>query len=87
MNDHFYYCEYSKTIRQMPQNYLLARNDEMERCMKMDPDLSADPKLVVALTLALLDYENKYVNHPQQVIACAVENLQFLKQISINGVL
>lgn len=75
------------TIRQLPQNYLLAKHDEGENCFKMDPDLAADQKMVVALTLALLNYENKYVNFPDAIIICAERILERLKLINIDSVL
>ena len=55
------YCESTQTIRQMPENYMLAM------CCRgywiMDPDFAADTRLVVALTLSLMQYENRWTRH------------------------
>ena len=60
------HCPYSNTIRQMPENYLLAvhRNG----AWLMEPDLAADKSLVVALTLSLMEHENKWSNSPLNAI-------------------
>lgn len=58
------HCTYSNTIRQFPQNYLLARFDEQKKCWLMEPDLAANKNLVVALTLSLMEYKNKYSTNP-----------------------
>jgi hypothetical protein len=56
------YCDYSDTIRQMPENYLLAVH--RHGAWKMDPDLAADKGLVVALTLSLMEHGNKWSKSP-----------------------
>ena len=54
------YAEGSETIRQMPENYLLAhRRDGRWLC---EPDLAADRKLAVKVFKAILSYEVKYGN-------------------------
>jgi hypothetical protein len=60
------HCAYSETIRQMPQNYCLAvrRNNEWV----MHPDLAADKGIVVALTLSLMEHENKWSKSPAKAI-------------------
>lgn len=52
------YCKFSKTLRQQPQNYLIA----FLQCGRwvMDPDLAADLDVVIKTTVALMKFENKY---------------------------
>lgn len=52
------FCSYSCTIRQFPQNYLMAY--KRNGAWIMEPDLAADKTLVVALTLSLMEHKNKY---------------------------
>ena len=54
--------EGSNTIRQMPQNYLIAYRTELGQSdhWNMDADLAADPYIVQKVCLALLDFETKY---------------------------
>lgn len=52
------YCTYSNTIRQLPQNYLLAAfNGNVWIC---EPDLAADKELATKVFLELFNYESKY---------------------------
>jgi hypothetical protein len=52
------HCEYSDTIRQFPQNYLIAyRTFNSWKC---EPDLAADKKIATRCFLALFDYNTKY---------------------------
>ena len=60
------HCAYSNTIRQMPENYLLAVH--REGAWKMDPDLAADKGIVVALTLSLMEHGNKWSKSPENAI-------------------
>jgi hypothetical protein len=46
------------TIRQQPQNYLIAH--WADSCWICDPDLAADPDLAVAVFRELLKFEHKY---------------------------
>jgi hypothetical protein len=48
----------TKTIRQMPQNYLIAHNESGRWIC--DPDLAADKKLCAKIFLALFEFKNKY---------------------------
>jgi hypothetical protein len=52
------YENYSDTIRQMPQNYLIAS----KKCNRWlcEPDLEVDVNLAVIVFKSLLIYENKY---------------------------
>ena len=53
-----FYCNKSDTIRQAPQNYLIAhRTYNSWIC---DPDLASDKILASAVFLALFDYDLKY---------------------------
>ena len=51
-NQEIVYNEYTETIRQMPQNYMIAIKNG---AWVMSPDLAADPKIVCAVTVALLE--------------------------------
>lgn len=52
--------EGSNTIRQMPENYLVAHFDNTQRCWICDPDLAAKEEFVLRTAKALLKWENKY---------------------------
>ena len=77
MKNEIVYCSYSETIRQMPQNYMLASKKNADWGEKsywhIDPDLAADPKIVCAVTLSLMEYENKYSEIPTAAIEKAKE--------------
>ena len=77
MKNEIVYCSYSETIRQMPQNYMIASKKNTEwgerSSWYIDPDLAADPKVVCAVTLAMLEYENKYSEIPTAAIEKAKE--------------
>lgn len=60
------HCKYSGTIRQMPQNYCLAYHNGQH--WAMEPDISADKGIVVALTLSLMVHENKWSTSPAKAI-------------------
>ncbi len=52
---------YSNTLRQMPENYLIAHLKESKfKTWVCEPDLAADRKLCMKVFAALLTYENKY---------------------------
>ena len=53
-----FYCSYSKTIRQSPQNYLVAELGL--NGWVCSPDLAADKKLCTKVFLSIFEYENKY---------------------------
>ena len=64
------YNKSTETIRQMPQNYMIAiKNGHWV----MSPDLAADPKIVCAVTVALLEFVNKYSEIPNGAIKKAKE--------------
>ena len=74
MNNEIVYAPYSETIRQMPQNYMIAHLARGYRSVwYVDPDLAADPKIVCAVSLAMLEYENKYSIIPTAAIEKAKE--------------
>jgi hypothetical protein len=56
------YQNSTETIRQQPENYLIASKDDLERNngWLLNPDLSANPALVLKTSLSLLDYSTKY---------------------------
>lgn len=52
---------YSNTLRQMPENYLIAHLKDFKiKTWVCEPDLAADRKLSIKVFAALLTYENKY---------------------------
>lgn len=71
------YCDYSTTIRQIPENYCLAVLHGS--FWAMDPDLAADRALVVALTLSLMEHENKWSKDPQKAIAGMIPFIDLLE--------
>jgi len=52
------YCDFSDTIRQMPQNHLIAHKAINKWIC--DPDLAADIKLATKVFKALFIFDNKY---------------------------
>ena len=52
------YCSYSNTIRQLPQNYLIA--SQTVNGWVCNPDLAADKNLATRVFLELFNYESKY---------------------------
>ncbi len=53
---------YSTTLRQMPENYLIAhvKKETKFKSWVCEPDLAADRKLCMKVFAALLTHENKY---------------------------
>ena len=74
---HFQYSEGTNTLRQQPQNYMLAYWDENRKVWLMDPDAAAAPKLVVALTLSLMVDGNRFRPTPEKIFDTANEHLKF----------
>jgi hypothetical protein len=67
MNPVLCYEVSTETIRQMPQNYLIAyKRDNRWIC---DPDLAADKKLSLRVFKALFVYANKYQNDGLKLLA------------------
>jgi hypothetical protein len=60
MNPTLVYEVSSETIRQMPQNYLIAHWDVGQRRWLCDPDIAADKELATRVFLALFDFETRY---------------------------
>lgn len=63
------YCDYSKTIRQMPENFLVAQQENENSIQQIRPmtaywvcipDLAADIDLATKVFQALFDFETKY---------------------------
>lgn len=52
------YCDYSETIRQFPENYEIAYRDSQG--WHMEPDLAANPNIVLHVTKELMKFENKH---------------------------
>jgi len=50
---------YTDSIRQMPQNYLIAHK-QLDYRWVCTPDLACDKTLATKVFIALLDYDNRY---------------------------
>jgi len=56
-----FYCKDSDTIRQAPENYLIAKKDPTDRARWiMDADLASNKKLATKIFLALFNFEAHY---------------------------
>lgn len=58
MENTLVYNEGSETIRQAPQNYLIAHN--VKGHWICEPDLAADKELATRVFIALFEYDAKY---------------------------
>mgnify|MGYP003629538709 CR=1 FL=1 len=68
------YSEYSDTIRQLPENFLIAHR--VQGIWKCEPDLAADRELATKVFLSLFIFENKYEKDPINLlrrINCDIE--------------
>lgn len=83
---HLEYCEYSKTIRQMPENYLIAHqlnSGAIKQIRPMTPywvcipDLAANIDLATKVFQALFDFDTKY--------GSAQNLLQKVKEMEVNN--
>jgi hypothetical protein len=54
------FCTYSNTIRQLPQNYLIAENSV--NGWVCNPDLAANKELSTRVFLELFNHDSKYSN-------------------------
>ena len=61
------YNEYTDTIRQMPENYLIARRRNKYNYWIVDPDMAADQNLATEVFLALFIFDLKYESGPTVV--------------------
>lgn len=64
------YCKGSDTIRQAPENYLIAKRDVGINCWVCDPDLASDTSLATAVFFTLLKYSYKY-GKAEDIVKCA----------------
>jgi len=56
-----FYCKYSDTIRQAPENYLIAKKDPTDSGRwLMDADLASNKKLATKIFIALYTFEALY---------------------------
>ena len=70
------FCDYSQTIRQMPQNYLIAA--KRGNCWICEPDLAADKNLCIRVFTELLNFESKYCQNGLELLAKLTPNADFL---------
>lgn len=62
-----FYCEYSDTIRQKPENYIIcSRQLGIWIC---NPDLASNKELSIKVFTALFEYENKYEKDALKLIS------------------
>ena len=69
------FCDYSNTIRQLPQNYLIASYDGNKWIS--EPDLAADKELCVRVYLELMNYESKYQKDGLKLLSKLTPNSDF----------
>ena len=75
MNPILSFCEYSQTIRQLPQNYVIAHiSDRKWIC---EPDLAADKELCTRVFLELMNFESKYCQDGLELLAKLTPNSEF----------
>ena len=56
-----FYCKYSDTIRQAPENYCIAcKNPRHPNTWMMDFDLASNKDLVIKVTLELFNFDSRY---------------------------
>ena len=67
------YCNVSNTIRQYPENYMLAHWNGS--CWLMEPDLASDKKVVVALTLVFMEHEHKWTKNASKAMVAMVDQM------------
>ena len=61
MKQTLFYCKYSDTIRQAPENYLIAKKDPSDQQRWIcDPDLAANKELATKIFHALFTFEAHY---------------------------
>lgn len=68
------YSEQSETIRQFPENYMIAYFSEDDRCWLMRPDLAARKDYVLRVTEALLNYDALYERDGLKLLARVTPN-------------
>lgn len=62
-----FYCEYSDTIRQKPENYIIC-NRQLGAWV-CNPDLASNKELSIKVFTALFEYENKYEKDALKLIS------------------
>ena len=72
MNPILSYNEYSKTIRQLPENYLIAHKDGNKWIC--EPDLAANKELCARVFLELMNFESKYETNGLALLAKLTPN-------------
>ncbi len=71
------YDTYSDTIRQMPQNYIIAHRNTPAKSWICEPDLAANKDLCVRVFTELMNWDSKYANDPLQLLAKITPNSDF----------
>lgn len=73
------YCNYTQTIRQQPENYIIA-HWENGRWL-CEPDLAASVDNVLLVTRALMEHENKYERNGA-VLEAKIDIMNLKKQLA-----
>jgi len=63
------YCDYTNTIRQFPENYLIAHWDSVKAHWSFDPDLACDKELAMSVSSELMNYDSKYCQEGLNLLA------------------
>jgi len=71
------FCTYSNTIRQMPENYLIAHFDSISRNWVCIPDSACSKVLATRVFLELFNYESKYTKSGLNLLAQVTPNSLF----------
>jgi len=74
MKNTLVYQKGSNTIRQMPQNYLVAHKSPVHLGWVCDPDMAADFELTTKVFSALRVFENKYATGPELLKSIEFKN-------------
>ena len=79
------FCVYSQTIRQLPENYLIASFDGNN--WTCEPDLAANEELCTRVFLELFNYDSKYQKEGLKLLAKVTPNSEFNKSKECKKVL
>lgn len=73
------YQKDSETLRQMPENYLIAGWHEGLGRWMCDPDVAADQELSTRVFLALFDFQTRYCRDGLELLSKVTPNAHFTK--------
>ncbi len=70
------YCDYSRTLRQLPENYCLAAYSNNGGWV-LAPDLAANPYLVARVAQELQNFDSKYCDNGLKLLSRVTPNAEF----------